>query len=139
MTDTTQKWIAVDMFTGEVMTTSSVSRVVIRHQEIFEQLATICKMTPERDAETGAYEWRRMTKAERGMLNRCAKELYDASATDDEIGGFTAWWTIHDWRGRNRQPPGPWDVVKNWTRYRAHGARNVGEEWQAAIDAERGR
>ena len=112
-----QTWVAVDMFTGEVVTDSSVSRVVLKHRELVNTLATICRMLPPM-GEDGNRDWSRMTKAERGMLNRCAKQVHEAGATQEDVDGFTAWWYQEDWRGaEKRQPPGPWDVVKNWSRY----------------------
>jgi len=81
MTDTTTQlsWIAVDKATGEIITDSQTTRTVTMHQQIFEALATICKMLPERDAN-GAYQWRMMTRTERGMLNRASKELNQIKA-----------------------------------------------------------
>jgi len=111
------KWVAVDMFTGEIVTDSRISRVLLRHREIVNVLALICKMPPPFGGD-GQRDWSRMTKAERGMLNRCAKELREASATDEQIEAFLGWWYKCDWRGaEKRQTPGPWDVVKNWSRY----------------------
>lgn len=113
---TTNKWVAVDMFTGEIVTDSQISRVVLRHREIVARLAEICDMLPPLGAD-GQRCWNRMTKAERGMLNRCAKQLHEAGATNEQIGAFGEWWYTSDWRGlEKRQLPGPWDVVKNWSR-----------------------
>ena len=112
-----QQWVAVDMFTGEIVTDSKTSRVILRHREIVNVLARICKMLPPMGAD-GQRDWSRMTKAERGILNRCAKELREAQATDEQVEAFVGWWYKCDWRGsEKRQLPGPWDVVKNWSRY----------------------
>jgi len=111
------QWLAVDMFTGEIVTDSKVSRVLLRHREIVNTLARICQMLPPMGA-SGERDWSRMTKAERGILNRCAKQLREAQATNDQIEAFIGWWYKCDWRGaEKRQLPGPWDVVKNWSRY----------------------
>jgi len=111
------QWVAVDMFTGEIVTDSHVSRVMMKHREIVSTLARVCKMLPPMGMD-GKRDWSRMTKAERGMLNRCAKELHEASATTETIEAFTGWWYKCDWRGsEKRQLPGPWDVVKNWSRF----------------------
>lgn len=110
-------WIAVDMFTGEIVTDGKTSRVLLRHREIVNELARICGMLPPL-GEDGQRDWGRMTKAERGILNRCAKELREAAATDEQVEAFVGWWYKCDWRGaEKRQLPGPWDVVKNWSRY----------------------
>lgn len=113
---TTDNWIAVDMF-GEIITTSKISRAVLKHREIVDALAGLCEMLPPMGVD-GQRCWNRMTKAERGILNRCAKQLHDAEATRDQIERFSDWWYTQDWRGKEkRQLPGPWDVIKNWSRY----------------------
>ena len=114
---TTNKWVAVDMFTGEIVTDSSVSRKIVKHQEIVTALADVCDMLPPMGSDNKRC-WARMTKAERGILNRCAKQLHEAEATIDQIERFEDWWYTQDWHGKEkRQLPGPWDVVKNWSRY----------------------
>ena len=114
---TTDKWVAVDMFTGEIITNSAISKTILKHREIVECLASLCHMLPPLGSD-GKRAWNRMTQAERGMLNRCAKQLHDAEATLYQIEHFDDWWYDQDWRGKEkRQIPGPWDVVKNWSRY----------------------
>ncbi len=132
MTDK-QTWIAVDMFTGEIVIDSIISRVVFKHREIVNALAELCDMLPPLGFD-GQRCWNRMTKAERGMLNRCAKQLHEAEATLEQIKSFGEWWYKFDWRGKEkRQLPGPWDVVKNWSRYlnwsEGTEQNNVGAEW----------
>lgn len=114
---TTSTWVAVDMFTGEIVTDSRISRVVLAHREIVNALAELCEMLPPLGAD-GQRCWNRMTSAERGILNRCAKQLHEAQATLEQIQRFEDWWYTQEWRGKEkRQLPGPWDVVKNWSRY----------------------
>jgi hypothetical protein len=135
---TTSQWVAVDMFTGEIVTGSQVSRVILRHREIVNALAELCEMLPPIGAD-GQRCWNRMTKAERGILNRCAKELHDAEATNEQIVSFGDWWYTNDWRGKEkRQLPGPWDVVKNWSRMInwlecTPSENKVAQEWLSII------
>ena len=113
----TERWVAVDMFTGEIITDSKASRILITHREIVSALAHICKMLPPMGGD-GERDWSRMTKAERGILNRCAKQLREADAKIEQIEAFIGWWYKCDWRGaEKKQLPGPWDVIKNWSRF----------------------
>jgi len=131
MTTTTQlSWIAIDKVTGEIITDSKTTRAVTMHQQIFEALATICKMLPGRDAN-GAYQWRMMTRTERGMLNRASKELNQIEATPDEISDFLEWFKKNDWRGKRGDPPLPTDVVKMFTRSRQceKSEPNIANKW----------
>jgi hypothetical protein len=137
---TTSTWTAIDMFTGEIVTDSVISRVVLAHREIVNDLAALCEMLPPLGAD-GQRCWNRMTKAERGILNRCAKQLHEAQATHDEIERFADWWYTQDWRGKEkRQLPGPWDVIKNWSRYLnwSEGTQEntVANEWLKVIKHE---
>lgn len=135
---TTSHWLAVDMFTGEVVTDSRVSRVVVKHREIVDALAELCEMLPPMGVD-GKRCWNRMTQAERGILNKCAKQLHEADATREQVERFSDWWYTQDWRGKEkRQLPGPWDVVKNWSRYvnwSEGTGRDIAAEWQRYIDA----
>lgn len=135
---TTNHWVAVDMFTGEIVTDSKTSRVILRHREIVNDLAELCDMLPPMGAD-GQRCWNRMTNAERGILNRCAKQLHEAEATQEQIKSFSDWWYTQDWHGRDkRQLPGPWDVVKNWSRYLnwSEGTQenNVAQSWINVIN-----
>lgn len=133
------RWVAVDMFTGEIVTDSIISKVVLKHREIVAALSELCDMLPPMGGD-GHRCWNRMTKSERGILNRCAKQLHEASATIDQIAEFSDWWYSQDWRGREKnQLPGPWDVIKNWSRYLnwAEGTEQGKTEWGAALDRQK--
>jgi hypothetical protein len=85
-------------------------------QEMFGRLAELCQI-----------ELDLITQDQRGKLNKVAKKLLDAGKTLDHIGKFETYWYTRDWRGKKGQPPGPWDVVKEWGRARAWLC-NGGEE-----------
>lgn len=129
----TPTWTAIDTNTGEIITDSQVSRVLGTHQQLFEELATVCQMLPERKPD-GGYNWQGMTKTERGMLNRYAKELREAGRTVADVQHFGRWFTENDWRGQRGEPPMPTDVVKLMTRsLAANQGEDVAQAWLNVI------
>lgn len=79
------------------------------HRAIFGALAELC-----------AIDYKIAPKSELGKLNKVAKKLRDSGVTTDDLASFKNWWFANDWRGQKGQHPDPWDVPKQWGRYKAH-------------------
>ena len=76
------------------------------HRQMFEDLARLCQV-----------DWRVCTKEQRGALNQTEKILRDAGATRGDFPEFEKWWYLHDWRGRQGQPPKPHQVRETWGQF----------------------
>lgn len=80
---------------------------------LFEKLAAICGM-----------DLSDLTDKQRGKLNQVAKhfrEKYGGKPDSALVAGleaFAVWWRKEDWRGRQNQPPDPYQVQENWKRFR---------------------
>jgi hypothetical protein len=65
-----------------------------------------------------------LTDKSRGKLNNVGKHFrlkYEGKPDSAVVAGleaYAAWWRREDWRGKQGQPPDPYQVQENWGRFR---------------------
>lgn len=83
------------------------------HQPIYNSLAELYKI----DLEL-------ITDKLRVQLYKEAKKLLRAKKSPDDVKSFGVWWYHHDWRGKQDQPPAPFQASEMWGRFEESRKKN---------------
>lgn len=139
MTDTTTRWHAVDLWTGEIGPAVEAPKRTRRSDAAFTALVKLC-----------GYEGAVLTNSLRGALNKARGEIVNAEREADEdvslddiaelLNGFAAWFKNYRRERFNencRRDPYPMETAKLWPEYRKK-KKSVADDWQAELIRLRG-
>ena len=70
---------------------------------LFEAIAEVCRI-----------DWKICTGKQRAEVNQTTGILRKLNKSPDEVRFVSAWWLVHDWRGKQGQAPTPSQLREVW-------------------------